>query len=194
MADMKLQPVERRSSATAGGWRVRNNRRAWRRDSALLLLAAPALLYLFIFKYLTMFGTLIAFKRYRVADGILGSPWVGLDNFRFLFGTGQIWNVIRNTLLLNLLFLPCGTIVALAVAIFIHELYTSRFTRFYQTTLFFPQFISWVLVSYFVYALLSTENGVINQWLRTQGLTQSTGTTRRNTRRSSCCSPHSGRA
>jgi putative aldouronate transport system permease protein len=133
-----------------------------RRNLALLALAAPALVYLFIFKYATMVGLIVAFKRYRVADGILGSPWVGLENFRFMFGTGVIWGVIRNTLALNLLFLVITTIVSLAVAILINEIYFSKITRVYQTTLFFPQFISWVLVSYFVYVLLSTESGVVN--------------------------------
>lgn len=140
-----------------------------RRDLALLALATPALLYLFVFKYLTMFGVIVAFKRYRTVDGILGSPWVGLENFRFMFGTGQIWTVIRNTLALNLLFLVVGTIAALAVAILIYEIYTSRLTRAYQTTLLFPQFISWVLVSYFVYALLSSDSGIINGLLRRWG-------------------------
>ena len=133
-----------------------------RRNLALLALAAPALVYLFIFKYATMIGLVVAFKRYRVADGIFGSPWVGLENFRFMFGTGAIWGVIRNTLGLNLLFLVVTTIVSLAVAILINEIYFSKLTRVYQTTLFFPQFISWVLVSYFVYVLLSTESGLVN--------------------------------
>lgn len=141
-----------------------------RRNLALLVLAAPALIYLFVFKYLTMFGVIVAFKRYRTVDGILGSPWVGFDNFRFMFGTGQIWIVIRNTLALNLLFLIAGTIMSIIVAILIYEIYTSRITRAYQTTLFFPQFISWVLVSYFVYALLSTESGILNNLLREYGL------------------------
>jgi len=141
-----------------------------RRSLALLALAAPGMLYLFIFKYLTMFGVVVAFKRYRTADGIFGSPWVGLDNFRFMFGTGAIWRVIRNTIGLNLLFLVVGTFVALGVAILIYEIYASRLTRAYQTTLFFPQFVSWVLVSYFVYALLSSESGVLNGMLRQLGL------------------------
>jgi putative aldouronate transport system permease protein len=140
-----------------------------RRNLGLLMLATPALLYLFVFKYLTMFGAIVAFKRYRTVDGILGSPWVGLENFRFMFGTGQIWTVIRNTLLLNTLFLAVGTIASLTVAILIYEIYNRRVTRAYQTTLFFPQFISWVLVSYFVYALLSTDSGIVNGLLRRFG-------------------------
>jgi putative aldouronate transport system permease protein len=167
-----IQQTDSRTTAPAATAPAHN--RAWRyrlrRDLALLALAAPALLYLFVFKYLTMFGVIVAFKRYRTADGILGSPWVGLENFRFMFGTGQIWAVIRNTLALNLLFLTVGTVAALAIAILIYEIYTSRLTRAYQTTLLFPQFISWVLVSYFVYALLSGDSGIINGLLRQWGL------------------------
>ena len=167
-----IQQTDSRTTAPAGIAPARSGARRYRlrRDLALLALAAPALLYLFVFKYLTMFGVIVAFKRYRTADGILGSPWVGLDNFRFMFGTGQIWTVIRNTLALNLLFLTVGTVAALAVAILIYEIYTSRLTRAYQTTLLFPQFISWVLVSYFVYALLSGDSGIINGLLRQWGL------------------------
>lgn len=167
-----IQQTDSRTTAPAGIAPARSGARRYRlrRDLALLALAAPALLYLFVFKYLTMFGVIVAFKRYRTADGILGSPWVGLENFRFMFGTGQIWTVIRNTLALNLLFLTVGTVAALAVAILIYEIYTSRLTRAYQTTLLFPQFISWVLVSYFIYALLSGDSGIINGLLRQWGL------------------------
>lgn len=153
-----------------GGLRARLRRRRVRTTLGLLLLAAPGLLYIFVFKYLTLFGVVVAFKRYRTVDGLLGSPWVGLDNFRFMFGTGAIWPVIRNTVALNLLFLIVSTVVSLTIAILIYEIYRQRVTRVYQTTLFFPQFISWVLVSYFVYALLSTDNGVVNGLLRQIGL------------------------
>lgn len=153
-----------------GGLRARLRRRRVRTTLGLLLLAAPGLLYIFVFKYLTLFGVVVAFKRYRTVDGLLGSPWVGFDNFRFMFGTGAIWPVIRNTVALNLLFLIVSTVVSLTIAILIYEIYRQRVTRVYQTTLFFPQFISWVLVSYFVYALLSTDNGVVNGLLRQIGL------------------------
>jgi putative aldouronate transport system permease protein len=167
-----IQQTDSQTTAPAATAPAHSGARRYRlrRDLALLALAAPALLYLFVFKYLTMFGVIVAFKRYRTADGILGSPWVGLENFRFMFGTGQIWTVIRNTLALNLLFLTVGTVAALAVAILIYEIYTSRLTRAYQTTLLFPQFISWVLVSYFIYALLSGDSGIINGLLRQWGL------------------------
>lgn len=170
-APSRWRPPWSRNREKATQLRTRSQRIAQRRRNfALVVLAAPGLLYLLVFKYFTMFGAVIAFKRYRVADGIWGSPWVEFDNFRFMFGTGQIWLVIRNTVLLNVLFLAVGTIVALAVAILIYEIFSSRFTRVYQTTLFFPQFISWVLVSYFVYALLSTESGVINRLLEQFGV------------------------
>jgi len=117
-----------------------------------------------------MFGIIVAFKDYRIRDGILGSQWVGFKNFRFLFGTGQIINVIQNTVLFSSLFFVVGTIVSLLIAILVYEIYTNRVTRFYQTTLFFPQFISWVVVTYFVYALLSGDNGLINNLLRFVGI------------------------
>lgn len=161
------EPWQRRLTT---GLRARLGGRRARTTLGLLLLAAPGLLYIFVFKYVTLIGIVVAFKRYRTVDGLLGSPWVGFENFRFMFGTGAIWPVIRNTVALNLLFLMASTVVSLTIAILIAEIYRQRVTRVYQTTLFFPQFISWVLVSYFVYALLSTEGGIINGLLRQFGI------------------------
>lgn len=122
-----------------------------------------------MFKYLTIGGIGIAFLDYKPRRGILGSEFVGFKNFEFLFATEQAMRATRNTVLLSLLFLVVGMVAALTVAYLIYQVYQSRATRFYQTFLLLPNFISWVIVSYFVFAFLATENGLVNSLLKARG-------------------------
>lgn len=140
-----------------------------RRTLSLFSMTLPAVLHLFVFAYLPMIGIIVAFQRYRIRDGIFGSQWIGLKNFEFLVRNKQVLEVVRNTVLLNLLFIVVGTIVSIVIALLIFEIYTHFFTKYYQTTLFFPAFISWVVVTYFVYALFSSDNGLVNTLLQRFG-------------------------
>jgi putative aldouronate transport system permease protein len=142
----------------------------FRRNLTWFLMALPAIIWIFVLKYLPLPGIWIAFTNYRVRRGIFGSDFVGLDNFRFLFATDSAVRATFNTIGLNILFILFGTIFAIFVAWLLYEVYTSKLTRYYQTLLLLPRFISWVVVSYFVYALLATENGLINSLLRAAGL------------------------
>ena len=146
------------------------SRRDMQTNLTLLSMALPGIVLLFIFAYLPMVGLLIAFKDYRFADGILGSAWVGFANFRFLFGTDTAWRITRNTLLMNCLFIVVNTAASLIIAVLLNEVFKSRMTKYYQTLLFFPYFISWVIASYFVFALLSAQGGILNQWLDALGV------------------------
>ena len=135
----------------------------------LYLMMAPGLLYIIINNYIPMLGIAIAFKRINYGLGILKSPWVGFDNFKFLFKTADTWNVTRNTILYNLAFIILGTLMAITVAILLNEVKRVAWKKAYQTTILIPFLISTVVVSYLVFAFLSTENGFINntvfQWL-----------------------------
>ncbi|MBC8170186.1 MAG: sugar ABC transporter permease [Anaerolineae bacterium] len=142
----------------------------FRRNLIWFLMALPALLWLLIFKYLPLIGVSIAFTDYKVRRGLAGSEFVGLDNFRFLFATETAIRATVNTVVLNVLFISVGVVFALLVAWLFFEVYNSQLTRYYQTLLLLPRFISWVVVSYFVYALLATDNGVINNILRNLGV------------------------
>jgi putative aldouronate transport system permease protein len=95
---------------------------------------------------------------------------VGFDNFRFLFGTDTAWRITRNTLLMNSLFITTSTVASLVIALLMNEVYTSWLSKYYQTMLFFPYFISWVIVSYFVFGFLNGETGIANQALMALGL------------------------
>ena len=80
------------------------------KNKVLRLMLVPAVAYVVIFSYLPMGGIVLAFKNYKYADGILGSPWVGLDNFKFLFVSDKIWQLTRNTLLYNIAFIILGMV------------------------------------------------------------------------------------
>lgn len=143
--------------------------RDWSKNLALSSMAMPGVLFLFVFAYLPMFGLIIAFTDYRFADGIFGSEWVGFENFRFLFGTDIAIRITRNTLVMNSLFIVTSTIGSIAIALLLNEVFMSRVTKFYQTLLFFPYFISWVIVSYFVFGFLKADRGLVNQLLEVFG-------------------------
>ena len=166
----KASAAPRTSLFTRVGARLFGSQRSWQTNFALSSMALPGVILLLVFAYLPMIGLVIAFKDYRFVDGILGSAWVGLENFRFLFGTDTAWRITRNTLAMNSLFILVNTLVSLGVAMLLNEVFTSRMTKFYQTLLFFPYFISWVIASYFVYALLDTSGGLANQWLLNLGV------------------------
>ena len=136
----------------------------------LYLMALPGFLVLFIFCYCPMFGIILAFKDYNFSDGILGSPWVGFDNFVFFFQSGVAWRLIRNTVGLNLLFMVFGQLMGVTAAIFLNEIFEKRVAKAYQSILFFPHFISWVIVGYFTFALFNGDKGLLNNFLHVIGM------------------------
>ncbi len=124
-------------------------------------MAFPGLAYLFINNYMPLPGLVLAFKKFNVRKGIYGSDWAGLSNFKYLFKTQDAFVITRNTILYNLTFIVVNTIAAIAVAIILAEL-TGRLKKVYQSAILLPFLISAVIVSYLVFAFLSTENGFIN--------------------------------
>ncbi len=136
---------------------------------ALLLLTLPGVLYLLVMAYLPMGGVIIAFKDYNYVDGIWGSKWIGLKNFEFLFLSQDAWRITRNTLMMNGLFIFFGTICAILVALAMNEIRVKWVNKAIQSTLFLPYLLSWVIVSYLVFAILTTK-GFLNAVLASIGL------------------------
>jgi len=134
---------------------------------SLLAMAAPGIIVLLIFAYLPMAGVLIAFKNYLPYQGFFGSAWVGIENFRFLFGTSNAATITYNTLFMNTIFIITSTVVCLGIALLLNEIRDSSkvLSRIYQSVIFFPYLVSYVLVSYFVFALLNADNGLLNHML-----------------------------
>lgn len=128
----------------------------------LYLMFLPGALYLFMNNYVPMSGLIIAFKRINWRKGILGSDWAGLSNFTYLFKTKDAFNITRNTLLYNLTFIVLGTLIAITIAILLNEITHKLMKQVYQTIILLPYLISIVVVSYLVFALLSSETGFIN--------------------------------
>jgi putative aldouronate transport system permease protein len=133
-------------------------------NKALYLLALPAIAYAFIFSYMTLPYMVIAFQRFHFTTGIF-SPFVGLQNFQHFFGSTWAGTVTRNTLVINFLFIFVGTIVAVFLAIILNEVPAKKFLKVSQSTMLFPYFISWVIVSFILRGLLATDTGFINSIL-----------------------------
>lgn len=135
------------------------------RYRALLLMTLPALLYLLINNYLPMFGIMIAFKDINFSSNhwLLDSPWVGFNNFRYLFATEDAVTITRNTLLYNAVFILLGTVLAVGVAILLNEVKREVVKRFYQAILLLPFLISMVIVAYLGLAFMNVDNGFLNR-------------------------------
>ena len=93
------------------------------------LMGLPALVYIFINNILPLYGLQIAFKDYRVVDGIAGSKWCGLENFKFLFASGASWRITRNTVCYQFVWLILNTILAVFFAIFLNEIRSRKAKR-----------------------------------------------------------------
>ena len=148
-------------------------------DLQLFALSLPTTIWYLLFCYIPMFGILIAFKKYKVAPGkgflwslIHNSPWCGLDNFKFLFSSNMKTTVamFRNTVGYNIVFIVLNIVIPVALAILISHLYSKRLAKVCQTAIFLPHFLSWVVVGYFVYAFLATNEGLVNNVLISMGI------------------------
>ncbi len=147
-----------------------------RDDIELTLLSLPTLIWFIVFSFIPMIGILIAFKDFRILPGqgfigsLISSRNVGFENFEFLFKTPDAAIIIRNTLLYNILFIIIGTVIPVILAIAITQLYSKKLAKVCQTAMFLPHFLSWVVVSYFVFSFLSYDKGILNQILSKLGI------------------------
>lgn len=144
--------------------------RSFKLNFELLLLALPGIIFIFIFSYLPMPGVVLAFENFKGVKGIFGSPWVGLENFRFLFMTDDVVRITANTVIMNLLFILTGTAFSMTLALMLYEVTKKYMVKIYQTIIIFPNFLSWVIVSYMFYTIMSSEYGMLNQLLGHIGL------------------------
>ena len=148
---------------------IKRKRHRWTRDDTELgLLGLPTFIWYVLFSYLPMFGLIIAFKKYQIFPrqsflaNLFMSDWVGFDNFKFFINNNTFGMLLRNTLLYNLVFIIINLVVPVTLAIVINQLFSKMASKCYQTLMFFPYFMSWVVVSYFVYAFLNPDRGLAN--------------------------------
>lgn len=145
-------------------------------DFELTILSVPTILWYLLFCYIPMFGVVMAFKDYKVRPGksflyslFVNSKWVGWDNFKFLFKGNDAYLMFRNTICYNLIFIILGVMIPVTLAILISQLYSKRLAKITQTSMFLPHFLSWVVVSYFVFSFLSVDKGLVNRLIRALG-------------------------
>ena len=144
---------------------IRKVKKSW----VLLLMCLPAIVFFFIFSYMPMPGAYIAFTNFQYNKGIFASPFVKLNNFKFLFTSGQLALLLKNTVLYNIAFIVIGNFVQLAFAIMLNEVRSKTFVKLTQSMMFLPYFISDVLVSLLVYNLLNYDYGFVSNLVRSMG-------------------------
>ena len=140
-------------------------RNTWK-HRAHVIMALPAFLVLFFIMYVPMAGLVLSFKSFDYSKGIWGSPWVGLENFKFLLASkSTFYSITRNTVLYYLLFTVVGTVLNVALAIAIDNLMLKRMAKTMQTLMIIPVFISYAAVQFIVFAFIDTRTGIINNVL-----------------------------
>ncbi|MEK3720946.1 ABC transporter permease [Paenibacillus sp. FSL H8-0034] len=130
---------------------------------------APGFFYFVIFKYIPMWGVLIAFQDYQVFQGFLASPWVGVKHFDRFFGDPAFWLLFRNTFVLAFYNLFFFFPLPILIALMLNEVRQELLKRTVQTLIYIPHFISWVVVVGIAYIFFTTEGGIVNEWIASLG-------------------------
>lgn len=165
---MSLQ--KNREIKHAGGGVIANLLYDIRKNPMLLCMMIPSVVFFIIFSYIPMVGVYYAFTNYNVRGGLFGSPFVGLNNYKFLFQSGRIWSLTANTLIYNVIFIVMGTVLKVAFAIMLAEMQNKVLKKVSQTLMFMPHFVSMVLVGTIAYSLFKFDNGFINTMLVSMGM------------------------
>ena len=160
---------QQKAAPTLEGYKKPSFLRLIVQNRTLILMCVPAIVFFFVFSYMPMPGAYIAFNNFQYNKGIWHSPFVGLNNFKFLFSSGQLTLLLRNTILYNLAFIILGNVLQLTFAILLNEVRSAGFKKTSQSLMFLPYFISDVLVSLLVYNLLNYDYGFISNLVRSLG-------------------------
>jgi putative aldouronate transport system permease protein len=143
----------------------KHKRKSAKKLISLYLMLLPALILIFVFQYIPMYGILIAFQKFSIYKGMMGSPWVGLENFNYFLHDDTFWHIMRNTLIFNFYDIVFGFTAPIIFALLANELYNKTFKRLMQTISYLPHFLSWIVVSGMIYQVLSPVDGMVNNAL-----------------------------
>ena len=146
-------------------WIPENFWRKVKNQRALIIMSVPFLAHLIIFKYVPIWGWIMAFQNYWPGKGLFQQMWVGLDNFKFLFRDPVFYQVLRNTLAMSIIKLVFGMVSSITLALILNEIRLGFFKKTAQTISYLPHFISWVVAANLVRDTLSTDGGIINELL-----------------------------
>ncbi|CAN7351124.1 MULTISPECIES: ABC transporter permease [unclassified Paenibacillus] len=139
------------------------------KNKLLFLMIAPTLIFFFINSYVPMVGIYFAFTRFDFNGGLFGSPFVGLANFEFLWKSGVLWTLTRNTVAYNLAFIVFLNATAIFCAILLSEMTGKFFKKLTQSVMFLPYFISFVLLNAIAYNMFNYDTGFVNTTLKSWG-------------------------
>ena len=139
-------------------------------NTVFFALSLPALILVILFSYLPMYGIVLAFKKYQARLGIMGSPWVGFENFEFLFKSEDLPRILFNTVFLNAFHIFACLVASVSFAMLMYEVRKAWQVKTFQTMAILPHFMSWVVCSFMVYSVLEHNHGLANQTLAMIGL------------------------
>ncbi|MFD0960962.1 ABC transporter permease [Paenibacillus chungangensis] len=138
------------------------------RHKWLYFMMIPGILYFGIYHYGPMGGLMIAFQDYNLLKGVFGSPWVGFQNFAFIFNTPDFYRLLSNTLIISVYRIVFGMLPDVLLAILLNEIRSVWFKKTVQTITYGPYFLSWVVIYGIAFAFLSNE-GLLNFGLKSMG-------------------------
>ncbi|NOU84640.1 ABC transporter permease subunit [Paenibacillus sp. LMG 31460] len=134
--------------------------RKFKQYRVLLIMMIPAIVYYIVFHYLPMFGVLLAFKDFKITQGILGSPWAGLHHFEKIIHDSYFYTVLKNTVVISLYKLVFGFPVPIVFALLLSEISNMKFKKVVQTVSYLPHFISWVVLAGIFFTIFSLDGPV----------------------------------
>ncbi|NOU74294.1 ABC transporter permease subunit [Paenibacillus sp. LMG 31458] len=152
------EPVQAKYQIRMRQGRWTNIRKNW----AVYALSIPGIFFFLLFKYIPLFGSVIAFQNYNIFHGITGSAWVGLEHFKKMFAYVDFLIILKNTIIIGLYDLLFAFPVPIILALLLNELRIAAFKRLVQTLVYMPHFLSWVIVGGIVVGLLSPTTGFVN--------------------------------
>lgn len=156
--------VKMKKKGFKDNWKV-----VWRHRWVYLMLV-PVVAYYIIFKYVPMYGIVMAFQDYNVFQGVFGSEWVGFEVFERIFQNANFWSAVKNTLILNILTLAVNFPLTIIVSLMLNEIMGMRFKKVAQSILYLPHFVSWVVVAGIATNMFAQRDGTINLLLNSIGV------------------------
>jgi putative aldouronate transport system permease protein len=146
------------------------HKKDFRKNWSLHLMLLPALVLLLVYSYIPLFGNIMAFQKFSPRKGFFGSKWVGWENFQYVFNLPDIYQVIWNTFFIAIMKIIMGIVIPVIVALLLNEIRRQKFKRTIQTMIYFPHFLSWVILAGVFVDVLSPSNGVIGRIFTALGL------------------------
>ncbi|MEK8127662.1 ABC transporter permease subunit [Paenibacillus filicis] len=158
-ATLGVRPQKRKNTLLQNIWKYK----------FMYLLFIPSIIYFIVFAYIPFYGLTIAFKKYMAFKGIMASPWVGLDNFKYIFTSDKFFTVLKNTIIIHMYGLIFGFPIPILFALLLNEVKSMAFKKTVQTVTYFPHFLSWIVFAGIAINFVG-PTGVINTLLTGAGL------------------------